>query len=206
MEHFYFNRIFPNIDDTSGIRIAHKVINPDKPLCVFGVLTNKRGLKIEEEMLEWLSEGYDVYCVYQEYPGKYYEYPALRFMQYHMLKHDIPYGLYIHTKGAFNVSFTQDKVRRMWEKEFTKNKKKYIDSVLFNKNSVITPLSGIRGETWFNAFFASKEAMSMADLERPVEDRYYYERLFKDVSGVKVIGVVRNLLYPGEALQSISKY
>jgi hypothetical protein len=33
-------------------------------------------------MLEWLLPEYDVYCVYQKYPGILYEYPAIRFAKY----------------------------------------------------------------------------------------------------------------------------
>ena len=51
-------------------------------MCVFGVLENNDGKKIEDEMLNWLIPNYNIYIVYQKYPGKLFEYPALKFAQY----------------------------------------------------------------------------------------------------------------------------
>ena len=58
----------------------------NKFLCVFGVLENENGLAIEKEMNEWLLPEYNVYTVYQKYPGKLFEYPALRFAQWLLKK------------------------------------------------------------------------------------------------------------------------
>ena len=33
-------------------------------------------------MLKWLIPNYNIYNVYQKYPGKLFEYPALNFTQY----------------------------------------------------------------------------------------------------------------------------
>ncbi len=33
-------------------------------------------------MIDWLLPEYDIYCVYQKYPGDLYEYPYLRFAQW----------------------------------------------------------------------------------------------------------------------------
>ena len=207
MEVFDLKEIYPTLEDTSGIRIEHTADNSDKPLCFFGVLCNDKGLSVEKEMMTWLSDEYNVYTIYQDFPGKYYEYPALRFMQYHMMKYNIPYALYLHTKGAYNNHTGQGCVRNMWKGEFTgNNKKKYIDAVKFNKTSVITPLSGVRRETWYNAFFATKEAMELAPLEEPNKDRYFYERLFEHVDEVNIIGILRNLVYAGEAIMASSTY
>ena len=206
MEHFYLNRIYPTLEDTSGIRIEHTANNPDKPLCFFGVLCTDKGLSIKKDMMSWLSEEYNVYAVYQDFPGKYFEYPTLRFMQYYMLKNDIPYALYLHTKGAYNENLLQAGVRNMWKSEFVKNKKKYIDAINFNKTSVVAPLSGIRKETWFNGFFATREAMELAPLEEPNKDRYFYERLFENVDEVNIIGLMRNLTYAGEAIKMSAAY
>ena len=37
-------------------------------------------------MNEWLLPEYNVYTVYQKYPGKLFEYPALRFAQWLLKK------------------------------------------------------------------------------------------------------------------------
>ena len=54
----------------------------NKISCIFGVLVNGNGLQIEKSMLDWLLPEYDVYCIYQKYPGILFEYPALRFAQW----------------------------------------------------------------------------------------------------------------------------
>ena len=71
-------------------------------------------------MLNWLLPEYDVYCVYQKYPGIMYEYPALRFAQWLSLNYNKKIILYVHTKGSFNYNDFQDKVRFVWKHEFTK--------------------------------------------------------------------------------------
>ena len=70
---------------SNSIKIKHKsngknITNPI--VCIFGVLANEKGLEIEKSMLQWLLPEYDVYCIYQKYPGKLFEYPALRFAQW----------------------------------------------------------------------------------------------------------------------------
>jgi len=37
-----------------------------KPLCVIGIVNNERGLKIAEEMLDWLNPIYEVHKVYHD--------------------------------------------------------------------------------------------------------------------------------------------
>ena len=68
--------------------------------CVLGVLKSPRGLQIRDEMLSWLLNEYNVYCVEQEMPGKLFEYPALRFAQWLCIEKDCDDVLYVHTKGA----------------------------------------------------------------------------------------------------------
>ena len=68
--------------------------------CVLGVLKSPRGLQIRDEMLSWLLNEYNVYCVEQEMPGKLFEYPALRFTQWLCTEKGCDDVLYVHTKGA----------------------------------------------------------------------------------------------------------
>ena len=78
-------KIYPKeilINDTIKIIHQNNENIKNKILCVFGVLENEKGLAIEKEMNKWLLPEYNVYTVYQKYPGKLFEYPALRFAQW----------------------------------------------------------------------------------------------------------------------------
>ena len=110
----------------NSVKIKHKSNKNlyNKIICIFGVLVNDEGLKIEKNMLEWLSPEYDIYCIYQKYPGILYEYPAFRFAQWFSIIHNISIVLYIHTKGAYHKSRLQDDVIDLWKHEFT-NPRKY---------------------------------------------------------------------------------
>ena len=90
-----------------------------KRYCVLGVLKSSRGLQIKDEMLSWLLNEYNVYCVEQEMPGKLFEYPALRFAQWLCTEKDCDDVLYVHTKGAGRPSDVQKKIRKMWQTQFT---------------------------------------------------------------------------------------
>lgn len=65
--------------------------------CVLGVLKSLRGLQIRDEMLSWLLNEYNVYCVEQDMPGKLFEYPALRFAQWLCTEKDCEDVLYVHS-------------------------------------------------------------------------------------------------------------
>ena len=82
--------------------------------CVLGVLKSPRGLQIRDEMLSWLLNEYNVYCVEQEMPGKLFEYQALRFAQWLCTEKECEDVLYVHTKGAGRPSDVQKKIRMMW--------------------------------------------------------------------------------------------
>ena len=88
-------------------------------ICVVGILVNANGLKIEKEMLNWLLPEYDVYKIYQKYPGTLYEYPALRFSQWLIDNKNISFLLYLHTKGATHKSINDRSmiIRKFWAKE-----------------------------------------------------------------------------------------
>ena len=82
--------------------------------CILGVLKSLRGVQIKDEMLSWLLNEYNVYCVEQEMPGKLFEYPALRFAQWLCTEKGCDDVLYVHTKGAGRPSDVQKKIRKMW--------------------------------------------------------------------------------------------
>ena len=88
-EKFNLFKIYPKeIAKKNTIKIIHQNNEniKNKFLCVFGVLENENGLKIENEINDWLLPEYNVYTVYQKFPGKLYEYPALRFAQWILKK------------------------------------------------------------------------------------------------------------------------
>ena len=79
----YYENLFNSIDSDfynlsliykksyNSIKIKHKTNKnkSNKEICVFGVLVNDKGLQIEKSLLNWLLPEYDVYCVYQKFPG-----------------------------------------------------------------------------------------------------------------------------------------
>ena len=114
-------------------------------VCVLGILVNNNGIKIAKEMINWLTEEYEIYKIYQKYPGTLYEYPALRFSQWLTENHNISFLLYLHTKGASHQSFRDYTmiIRKFWEYEFTKPKNlKYF---CLTQTNFASPLSKIAG-------------------------------------------------------------
>ena len=197
---FNLFEIYPKkIAKSNKIKIVHKTIDSvNKTLCVFGVLESKNGKKIEKEMLEWLIPNYDVYIVYQKFPGKFFEYPAIKFAQYLINKKNKTLLLYIHTKGAFypKRKNIQSVVRQLWKYEYSgKNKNKYISPILNNLTDVTTMFSGDKKITWFNGFFASKRAFKIIEnkLKKRYKKRHKYETLFKRTM-VRVLGIINNKL------------
>lgn len=135
----YYDKLFDSIDfdyynlsliynyEYNTIKIKNKLNikkNSNSVVCVLGVLVNKKGIEIEKSLLKWLLPEYDIYCVYQKYPGKLFEFPALRFAQWLSIKFNISTILYIHTKGAFNQHKGQNDIRALWKNEFSKPRNK----------------------------------------------------------------------------------
>lgn len=158
-----------------------------KPLCVFGIVNNKKGLKIAEEMLKWLEPIYDVHKVYHD--GSQFEYPALKYMQNLCINTDLPV-LYIHTKGAFNRQELSQTVRAMWKYEFTINRDLYFKLVDRPYAVVACPFTGSDKTTWYNGFVANSKAMKEIPEITP-GDRMKFERLFIKQTP-QVVGVIRN--------------
>ena len=65
---------------------------------------------------------YEIYKIYQKYPGELNEYPALRFAQWLTENKNITFLLYLHTKGATHKNWKDGSIliRKLWAREFTK--------------------------------------------------------------------------------------
>jgi hypothetical protein len=179
-DHYNLSQIYNN--SYNSIKIKHKFDKTlsNLPVCVLGVLVNKKGLEIEKSMLEWLLLEYDVYCVYQKYPGKLYEYPALRFAQWLSIEFNISIILYVHTKGAFYPREVQKNIRILWKNEFTEPRKKLYINLLKNNISDISLPFRHESCTWYNGMFISNRAFQLKDKIDINSNRYYYESLFKN--------------------------
>lgn len=199
-----------------NIKIKHqsKHNTSNKIICIFGVLANKNGIKIEKEMLNWLLPEYNIYCVYQKYPGHLYEYPDLRFAQWLLQTFNKTILLYLHTKGAFNINIYQIYIRKLWKNEFKHPKNKiYIQSILTNKTDISLPFRKDR-TTWFNGMFISKRAFDLIPQIPLSTNRYFYEGgLFNGIN-IRIKGIIDdnqsadkifNAIYQSLSLQKNNK-
>lgn len=146
-------------------------------ICVFGVLKTAEGLRVKDEMLQWLRPVYDVYAVEQEAPGALYEFPAMALAIEMCYKAQAPV-LYLHTKGAANPHFIQATVRKMWQGEFgnPEKAKEYLKLVDGVEPRLAAPVVGDDSQTWFNAFMMNPAAAAvLRDTIRPSADRYFFE-------------------------------
>ena len=199
-QEIYYDTLFDSIDydyynlsliynkSYNSIKIKHKskIHSSLKEICILGVLCNDKGLEIENSMLNWLLPEYDVYCVYQKYPGIFYEYPALRFAQWFSQIKKIEIILYVHTKGAFHYGDIQKLVIDLWKHEFTNRRKKiYINLLKNNFFDVSLPFRfGIC--TWYNGMFISNRAFNLInEIEYKPNERHYYESLFRSSNKIK---------------------
>jgi len=207
---FNLSEIFSEeIYKSNSIRIVHKSKNNNnnKVLCVFGVLESDIGLKIEIEMLEWLILNYDVYCVYQDYPGKYFEYPALRFAQWIIKKKKRDICLYIHTKGAGNNHQLQVHVRNCWKNEYSGiNKFKYINPIKNNITDITSIISSKERILWFNGFFINKNAFEIIGEIKFLNHRHHYEGLFIKYKQIRTLGILKNNATAYDAIEFVNKY
>lgn len=186
IEYDYYNLslIYNNSYNTIKIKhLTHKKHSSNSIVCIFGILVNDKGIEIQKSMLKWLLPEYDVYCIYQKYPGCLYEYPALRFAQWFTIMFNISYILYVHTKGAFNQNTNHEEVRALWKHEFNKPRN-IIYTQFLEKNiyDITLPFrSGIC--TWYNGMFISYRAFNSIDtIKYYYNNRFYYESLFRPSS------------------------
>lgn len=191
-DNFSITEIFNH--NYTNIKIKKYSSNEKKQLiCVLGVLVNNLGLKIEKELTYWLEKDYDIYKVYQKYPGILYEYPALKFAQWLVEnKNNISFLLYLHTKGASHKMITQrdNLIKNLWKTEFSKPRNQlYISQLISNKADVVTPLrTGII--TWYNGMFISKRAFQLNNILEN-RNRYIYEFYFKN-NNTRIKGILSN--------------
>ena len=182
-----FNHNYTNIKIKKYSSIEKKQL-----ICVLGVLVTNLGLKIEKELTYWLEKDYEIYKVYQKYPGILYEYPALKFAQWLVENKNISFLLYLHTKGASHkiISKRDNLIKNLWKTEFSKPRNQlYISQLISNKADVVTPLrTGF--VTWFNGMFISKRAFQLNNILEN-KNRYIYEVYFKN-NITRIKGIVSN--------------
>lgn len=159
-----------------------------KPLCVFGIMTTTQGLKIADEMREWLRPVYDVHEV--SHDGSLFELPALQEAQRLSRETGEPV-LYIHTRGAVNTYPTTIPTRRMWREEFGVQWQKYFTLARIPDPLVLCPFRDYDKETRYNGFVANTAAWDVLDLQ-PTTDRMDYERLWCKHDSVPVFGMLIN--------------
>ena len=177
------------INDTEVQIVEHNRVDTDI-LCVLGCLRTERGLSICKELLKWISLRYHVYIVYQDYPGKLYEYPALKYAQELSIKYSKPV-FYVHSKGAFNDNPSQLDVRALWWHIFFT---RYDDCInALKHNDVICPFTGASKITWFNGFIATPAGWSNVKIQTET-DRYIFESLWthREITPTKVYGILSN--------------
>lgn len=174
----------------NNIQIEKHFNKHNKCYCVLGSILNNEGIKIEQEMLNWLSQKYDVISIKQLKPYNLFEYPGILFA----LKLSIDSNenvLYLHTKGAYNQGFYQSHIRNLWKDEFINHYDDYIKLLTNNKNAIACPFTGSYKWTWYNGFFISPAAINNFTLKQD-SNRYYYETLFQNEKNINVIGRIYN--------------
>lgn len=152
-------------------------------IAILGVLRTDEGMKIRDEMCEWLQNLYEVIEVHQAQPGVRFEYPAIALACEMSYKLNEPV-LYLHTKGAANVHPVQRDIRNMWKNELG-NKYKlqtYLDLVAGDEPRISTPIMSPVGKcTWFNSFVINPQAAKiLRESVVPTDQRYYYESVARD--------------------------
>lgn len=181
-----FNEILNN--DINNINvIPPQIINDNKYNCVFGVYLTDEGKKIQNEMMEYLPDIFNVYII-QQLPSEnnLFEYPALKFMEL-LINNTNKSCCYIHSKGAANPTPIQKKIREFWKKEILNYYKIYFNSIENDNIPLVsTMFTGEQKHTWFNCFFANKNVFKNNTIYLS-NDRYYYEKIFNNTN-VNVIG------------------
>ena len=162
-----------------------------KPLCVLGVLRTRLGIKIKEEMLEWLTLLYNVTTVEVDPPNNVeFEYPFLKKACEISIENKQPV-LYLHTKGAAFDNPTQPLVRECWRREFGNKQELYFDIVTKSVKATATaPLTSfINSICWFNGFVMnSKAAERINNTLQIAIDRYWYEQKLMKSANINCIG------------------
>ena len=157
-------------------------------------------------MLDWLLPEYDIYCVYQKYPGILYEYPYFRFAQWIIQKLNKTILLYLHTKGAFHSLPNQLKVRKIWKNEFKNPRNKiYIKPILENITDISTPFRAGKC-TWFNGMFISKRAFDLIPEVSIKKRRHYYEGGLFSSTNIRIKGIIKDKVLPFEIVKEMNHH
>lgn len=163
-----------------------------KQLCVLGVLRTSLGIKIKEEMLEWLTPLYNVTTVEVDPPNNIeFEYPFLKKACEVSIDSKEPV-LYLHTKGAACDNLTQPLIRKLWRHEFGKMQDLYFDTVSkFVEAAAVAPFTSLANSIcWFNGFVMNCTAAKQIDDNlKIVKDRYWFEQKLLNESGINCIGM-----------------
>lgn len=163
-----------------------------KRKCVLGVLKTKEGIKIRDEMLEWLTPEYDVTMVEVEPPNdKEFELPFIKKTCEIAIETNEPV-LYLHTKGAANINMAQKVIRDMWKNNFLYEKERFFNCVNFEKPTAASLIySSKRNICWYNGFIinvlAAKNILEKLAIH---EDRYWFEQAMLNESNVQCIGLI----------------
>ena len=160
--------------------------------CVFGVLKTPIGLKIKDEMLEWLYPLFEVFTVEQEPPGTLFEYPAINLVLHMCVETNEPI-MYIHTKGAANVNINNTNVRYAWKDQYENHLQDYLNAINIKKPLVVCPWTGPKKTTWFNSWIITPLAASILLKTFHIDkNRFYYESMFKNQPKIEVKGILAN--------------
>lgn len=183
--------------------------------CVLGVLETPHGTAIKEEMLDWLTQQFNVVVCSQVPPGALYEFPAIKTATELSIKYN-KNVLYIHSKGAGNkipgnfktammapgINYPQSAtpedcqriVRLMWKKEFSEPRlNAYLSELDTNTPTVVCPFTGPERITWQNGWFMNPAAAKILSKFLHISsDRYYYEQVFMHLKDIVVKGMLLN--------------
>ena len=77
----------------------------------------------------------------------------------------------------------------MWKREFTGSRAKLY---MNDETDVTCPFCGTSKETWYNGMFISMHAFELIGRLALTDDRYDYQRLFRNHPDVKVKGIIKN--------------
>ena len=188
-------------DSLSSIRIVEYNKYDTDVNCVLGCLCNDRGLSICKELVKWIQLRWHLWIVFQDYPGKLYEYPALKYAQKLANQFNKPV-MYLHTKGAFNDSPIQLSIRALWWHTFFVRYNECISAL--KKYDIVCPFTGQSKMTWYNGFIANPFAWGNVII-KPEADRYIFESLWRTreiLNTTTIYGMYGNNLNDSHAVSS----
>ena len=173
---------------SNGIEIVEYNTSDTDCIAVIGCLKTDKGIKILQELLSWVPNKFHTYIVYQDPPGKLYEYPAMKWAKDVANLFNKPV-MYIHTKGAVFTRKCSPFIRNKWKETFYDNYEECIDKL--NGKTVYCLYTGNKKIPWYNGFIATAEAWNEAKIILS-NDRWYYEHKIWENTNCNVIGKFSN--------------